>query len=449
MQDPYTLTEATIKAPPATFRERLKHLGPGFILSAAIVGSGELIATTTLGARMGFVTFWVILVSCLVKVAVQIEFGRHTILTGETAMTAFHQLPGPVFGKARWTVWTIFTFMIVKLLQVGGIVGGVAIILNMTIPQLSVPVWAFTTAIVVALLVFRGYYRFIERSSLIMIAFFTVFTFAALYLLAYTPYAFHWGDLAEGISFRLPREAVAVAFGAFGITGVGGDEIIHYNYWCLEKGYAAHCGPRTDSPEWAARAKGWIRVMYLDAVFAMLIYTLVTAAFYLLGAAVLHAQGEHPEGYAMVESLSVMYTEVLGPGAKPAFLLGAFVVLFSTLFAALAAWTRQFSDIFGRFGWIDFYQPEQRRRTIAVLAWVIPFLWALLFVFIKLPVLMVITGGIVGSLLLFLVVFAVYHFRYRRLDGAFLPGRWYDVILWVSIGAIVTVGVYGMVQMLG
>ena len=151
----------------------------------------------------------------------------------------------------------------------------------------------------------------------------------------------------------------------------------------------------------------------------------------------------------MVESLSVMYTEVLGPGAKPAFLLGAFVVLFSTLFAALAAWTRQFSDIFGRFGWIDFYHPEQRRRTIAVLAWVIPFLWALLFVFIKLPVLMVITGGIVGSLLLFLVVFAVYHFRYRRLDGAFLPGRWYDVILWVSIGSIVTVGVYGMVQMLG
>ncbi len=449
MHDPYLLTDASIKTPPTAFFEKLKYLGPGFILTASIVGSGELIATTTLGAQAGFITFWVIIVSCLVKVAVQVEFAKHTILTGETAMTAFHQLPGPVFGKARWTVWTTFAIMIIKFLQLGGIIGGVAITLHMAFPQLAAPAWAFISAFVVSLLVFRGYYRFIERSSLLMIAFFTLFTFAALFLLAYTPYAMHWDDIASGLQFHLPQAAVAVAFGAFGITGVGADEIIHYNYWCLEKGYAAHCGPpRQNDPAWEARARGWIKVMYLDAIFAMVIYTLVTAAFYLLGAAVLHAQGEHPEGYAMIQSLSVMYTEVLGPGAKPFFLFGAFMVLFSTLFAALAAWTRQYSDIFGRIGWIDFYSPEQRQRTIAVLAWIIPVLWAAMFVFIKLPVLMVITGGIIGSLLLFLVVFAVIHFRYKRLHPAFLPGLGYDIFLWVSILAIATVGGYGLAQLI-
>lgn len=448
MHDPYILTDASIKTPPTAFFEKLKYLGPGFILTASIVGSGELIATTTLGAQAGFVTFWVILVSCLVKVAVQVEFAKHTILTGETAMAAFHQLPGPVLGKARWTVWMTFAIMIIKFLQLGGIIGGVAITLHMAFPQLAAPVWAFVSAVAVSLLVFKGYYRFIERSSMLMIAFFTLFTFAALFLLAYTPYAIRWGDVASGLQFHLPQAAVAVAFGAFGITGVGADEIIHYNYWCLEKGYAAHCGPpRQDDPAWEARAKGWIRVMYLDAIAAMVVYTLVTAAFYLLGAAVLHAQGERPEGYAMIQSLSVMYTEVLGPGAKPFFLFGAFTVLFSTLFAALAAWTRQYSDIFGRIGWIDFYNPAQRKRTIALLAWVIPVLWAAMFVFIKLPVLMVITGGIIGSLLLFLVVFAVLHFRYKRLHPAFLPGPGYDVFLWVSILSIVTVGVYGVVQL--
>ncbi|NET32603.1 MAG: divalent metal cation transporter, partial [Cyanothece sp. SIO1E1] len=75
-------------APPVRFRDKLKYLGPGFVLSASIVGSGELIATTTLGAQAGFITFWVIIISCLVKVAVQLEFGRHTIMTGETAMQA-------------------------------------------------------------------------------------------------------------------------------------------------------------------------------------------------------------------------------------------------------------------------------------------------------------------------------------------------------------------------
>lgn len=446
-KDPYQLSNDLVLEPPTSFLGKMQHLGPGFILSASIVGSGELIATTTLGAQAGFVTFWVIIISCLVKVAVQVEFGKHAILTGETAMKAFNQLPGPIFGKARWSVWTVLLVMVIKLLQIGGIVGGVAIISNMVFPQVGIEIWAFLIAILVALLIFRGYYRFIEKFSIVMIAFFTVFTFASLYFLTFTPYALTWADVSSGLTFQFPTAVVAIAFGAFGITGVGGDEIIHYNYWCLEKGYAAHSGIPDDSPEWKRRANGWIRVMYLDATIAMVVYTVVTAAFYLLGAAVLHAQGDIPQGYQMVESLSVMYTESLGPGAKSTFLVGAFIVLFSTLFAALAAWTRQLTDIFGQVGWIDFLNWPQRQKTIAILAWIIPLLWALLFVFIQLPVLMVITGGIIGSFLLFLVVFAALHFRYKRLHPAFIPGKVYDFALWISISTIVLVGVYGIVKL--
>jgi len=444
--DPYVLSPEKTKQPPETFRGRLKFLGPSFILSASIVGSGELIATTTLGARAGFITFWVIIVSCIVKVAVQLEFGKHTILTGETAMQAFSKLPGPRFGKTRWTVWTVLIVMIIKLLQVSGIVGGVAIILNILAPVLSVPWYAFLVAMIVALMVFRGYYQFIEKISLGMIGLFTLFTFASLYFLSYTPFQISWQDLWSGMQFHLPKEAVAIAFGAFGITGVGGDEIIHYNYWCLEKGYAAYTGANDRSDAWKARADGWLKVMKLDALIAMCVYTSVTAAFYLLGAAVLNASGDVPEGYAMVETLSKMYTESLGPQARTAFLIGAFITLFSTLFAALAAWTRQFSDIFGQVGWLNFEDYSSRKRTVAILAWVLPLLWALLFVFIKLPVLMVITGGIVGSFLLFLVVFAVLHFRYKRLDPLFRPGFIYDLVLWISIISIIAVGGLGILK---
>lgn len=447
--DPYVLSPHKIKEPPTTFLGRLKFLGPSFILSASIVGSGELIATTTLGAKAGFITFWVIIVSCIVKVAVQLEFGKHTILTGETAMQAFNKLPGPLFGKAKWSVWTVLIVMVIKLLQVGGIVGGVAIILHMMFPGLSVPLYAIGIAIVVALMVYRGFYGFIERISLAMIGLFTLFTFASLYFLKFTPYQISWENIWSGLQFHLPKEAVAIAFGAFGITGVGGDEIIHYNYWCLEKGYAAHTGPNDRSEAWKSRAEGWIKVMKLDALIAMLIYTSVTAAFYLLGAAVLHAKGHIPEGYAMVETLSALYTESLGPSARTAFLVGAFITLFSTLFAALAAWTRQIADIFGAIGWIDFKNQTVRKRTIALLAWIVPLLWALLFIFIQLPVIMVITGGIVGSFLLFLVVYAVIHFRYRRLDPLFRPGLLYDLVLWISIFSIVAVGVLGIIKFFG
>jgi Mn2+/Fe2+ NRAMP family transporter len=188
--------------------------------------------------------------------------------------------------------------------------------------------------------------------------------------------------------------------------------------------------------------------MKLDALIAMCVYTSVTAAFYLLGAAVLNAQGHIPQGYAMVETLSEMYTKSLGPHAKTAFLIGAFITLFSTLFAALAAWTRQLSDIFGQVGWINFENYKIRKRTVAILAWVIPLLWASLFVYIKLPVLMVITGGIIGSFLLFLVVFAVLHFRYKRLHPLFKPRLGYDLVLWISVLSIIAVGVLGILKLL-
>ncbi|MEZ5040887.1 MAG: Nramp family divalent metal transporter [Saprospiraceae bacterium] len=155
-QDPYLLSKDRIAPPPTSFREKLSFLGPGFVLSASIVGSGELIATTTLGAQAGFITFWVILVSCLVKVTVQLEFGRHTILTGETAMQAFNKLPGPKLGKARWIVWLFFFLMVIKILQVGGVLGGVAIILNLAFPAVSLFVWVTIIAIAVALMIFEA-----------------------------------------------------------------------------------------------------------------------------------------------------------------------------------------------------------------------------------------------------------------------------------------------------
>jgi hypothetical protein len=279
-----------------------------------------------------------------------------------------------------------------------------------------------------------------------MIGLFTLMTFASLYFLQYTDFALSWDNILEGVQFSLPPASVGVAIAAFGITGVGGDEIMYYNYWCLEKGYARFTGPADGSEAWLRRAKGWIRVMYMDALLSMLVYTLVTAAFYLLGAAVLHRSGLVPEGYEMVDSLSRIYTETLGPWAKSVYLFGALIVLFSTLFAALASWTRIFSDCFGQIGWINFYDPAVRKKSIAILAWVFPFTWAILFIFIQLPVLMILVGGFVTSILLLIVVYAAFRFRYRRLPVSLRPGGFYDFALMLSAVVIVAVGIYSIIK---
>ena len=444
----YQNTPELIEDPPRSLKEKLRYLGPGFVLSASIVGSGELIATTTLGAKAGFVTLWIILLSCVVKVMLQLEFGKYTIIHQVTAMQAFNQFPGRRFGKVHWMIWTFLGLMIIKLLQLGGIVGGVALAMHIAVPAVEVPVWAFVAAISASLLVYRGKYSLIEKASLIMIGLFTILTFTSLFVLQFTPYAFGISEIASGLSFRLPPEVVGIAIAAFGITGVGGDEIIHYTYWCTEKGYAVKTGPQGNDPGWETRAKGWIKMMQMDAVLAMIDYTVMTGAFYLLGAAVLHKQGNVPAGYDMLDTLSSIYTESLGPNARWAFLLGAGVVLFSTLFAALAAWTRQISDIFGQIGWIDFGDIKQRNKSITWLAWGLPLIWTLLFLFIKLPVLMVLIGGGVTSLILLMVVYAGWRFRYRETPPSFTTTKIYDVLLWISIISILGIVFYSVYQMI-
>ena len=353
-RDPYLLTGAEIKEPPKGFWASLKFLGPGMILSASVVGSGELIATTILGAEAGFVTLWVILVSCLVKVVLQLEFGKHAISTGEPVMVSLDKLPGPRF-KVSWAIWGWLAIYVVKFIQEGGVLGGVVLALKAAFPALGNLWWALIVAVAVSLLVFRGYYVFIQGAAVIMTGLFTLLTLTCVVLIQFTPYAFSWSDVASGLSFRLPTAAVVVAIGAFGITGIGGDEIMHYVYWCIEKGYARFTGPPQEGEAWLRRAKGWMRVMYKDALISMGVYTIVTAAFYLLGASVLHRLGEVPAKEKTIETLSTMYTESLGGWAKGIFLAGAVVVLFSTLFAALAAWSRQFADTAGRLGIIDFF----------------------------------------------------------------------------------------------
>src|SRR5262245_41746694 len=103
--DLYTLTSDTVEAPPAALGAALKRIGPGMVLAASIVGSGELIATTTLGAEVGYLALWIIVASCAIKPVVQGELGRYTIATGKTGLEGFNRVPGPRLGVS-WMVWS-------------------------------------------------------------------------------------------------------------------------------------------------------------------------------------------------------------------------------------------------------------------------------------------------------------------------------------------------------
>src|SRR5215210_1267942 len=168
LDDPYQLRPEDVMEPPTSFIASLRRIGPGIILAASIVGSGELIATTTLGAQVGYTALWVIVLSCFIKPVVQAEMGRYIIASGETGLASFNRVPGPRF-KINWVVvaWAVMTLM--TLLQVGAMFGGVSAVMNLLIP--AIPVWAWVLifwGITLALLLGGAYDR-IERLAMVKV----------------------------------------------------------------------------------------------------------------------------------------------------------------------------------------------------------------------------------------------------------------------------------------
>ena len=430
-RDPYQFYPEDVESPPVTLWGILKRTGPGVALSASIVGSGELIATTTLGAQVGYAALWVIVTSCAVKVFVQAELARYTIASGETGLEAFNRIPGPRF-QVSWVVWYWALVVLSTLLQVGAMFGGISQVFNLIFPAIPVNVLViFFTALTIALLLGGGYER-IERFAALKAALFTVITFTCALLLVRRPQYFSWAKLAAGFSFQLPGEGLATAVAVFGITGVGATELFVYPYWCVEKGYARFTGPRDDSPQWQQRARGWIRVMHMDVFLALVLYTLVTMAFYLLGAGILNGMGLVPKSSDMILTLSNIYTQILGPWSVWLFYIGAVVILYGTIFAATAAHSRLYADmmrLLGLFRRNDYPARQRYRRLFLVALAVIP---GILFLSIQSPVWMVVMGGISQAIALPVITFSTLYLRYRHLPRNMAPSWYTTAAVWLS-----------------
>ena len=149
--NPYQLHPENIEDPPRTYRGIFRRIGPGLILASSIVGSGELIATTVLGAEHGYTLLWLIVLSCVIKIVVQNELGRYTIGTGETTLEAFDRVPGPRL-RASWLVWAWFLMCMFMLMQVGGMLGGISEILHRLVPSVPIAGWVWIVNLVTVLL---------------------------------------------------------------------------------------------------------------------------------------------------------------------------------------------------------------------------------------------------------------------------------------------------------
>ncbi len=488
--------------PPRGVLPTLRRLGPGLIVAGSIVGSGELIATTKVGAEAGFTLLWLIVFGCVVKVFTQVEFGRSAIGRGRTALQLLDALPGPRLCGG-WAVWLWVAMTLLTLAQQGGIVGGVGQALSMAAPltergallqglqgelvslqvqaatqgvadvaalQAEVArlraesvalggapdavLWAAILTAPTAVILVVGRFTLIQLFATAMVVAFTLVTVLTVVLLQAQPdWAIRWDELAHGLSGALPEvdaaggSSMGTALAAFGIIGVGAAELVMYPYWCLEKGYARWTGEADASEAWRARARGWLRVMRWDAWMSAVVYTFATVAFYLLGAAVLGRAGLNPEKGALVRTLAQMYVPVFGAWARPMFLVGAFCVLYSTFFVASAGLARIAADCVMVLGFVERSEAARLRWT-RVFCGLLPVLSFSVFAWVEAPAQLVLAGGVAQALMLPVLGFAALWMRYRATDEGLLPGRLWDLLLWLSAAAFVLVGGWSLASLL-
>jgi len=435
-------------SPPERLGARLRQLGPGIVVAGAVVGAGELIATPTLGAKVGFTALWVIILSCLLKLVIQIEMGRYTVATGKTAFHALNQVPGPRL-RGNWILWLWLGLFSGNIVTLGGIRGGISQLLNLLLPGLNHFYWEIAIIILTVGILVSGRYGALESITMALVALFTLISLFCVFSLKFTPFSFSWSDLAEGLSFHLPAAGAGTAFSVIGFTGVGAGDLIVYPFWCLEKGYGGGGARGKTGNAWLGRARNWIKVMQLDVFLSTLVVTVTTTAFYLLGAAVLGGRGEVPGGFNMIRTLSNMYTETLGSWAFVVFALGSFFVLFSTFFVNVAAIPRLLCDFLEIQGILKYGDAAHRERWVTRFMVMLPLLGEAVFVLVREPLSMVLVSGICQAAFMPAVGFGLIYLRFRKLDRRLAPTRVEDVWLLLSVVVLTVVSIYPLVVKIG
>lgn len=446
-EDPYVMDPKKIQEPPTGWGPSLRFLGPGMITSAAVVGSGELITATTLGAEVGFMLLWLVFVSTFVKVAVQIEIARFSISTGKPAIEGYDLVPPRIAGRG-WASYLAILMFLQFVTSQAGVLGAAALALTLLVPSVSAAWWVAVMVVVAIAIHIANRYAIVESVSTVLVVAVTAAAVVMVFGLQATPFAFSTGDVAGGLSFQIAAGSMGVALSMFGLTGVGAGEISSYSFWVVEKGYAAWAGPNDGSEEWAARARGWIRVMKLDAWVAWVIYTASTAAFYVLGAAVLHPQSLVPAGNELITTISSIFISTVGAWTGPVFLVFAAVALFKTILANVPSLSRQTANalsVFRVFTWRD--KPARDRWMRGMMVFM-PVFWGLLAVVFASPLTMVIIGGILNALYLMAVAVCAIYLSFKVTDPRIRDGNLFTVYLVVSSIAVFAVGSIALYDMI-
>ncbi len=221
-----------------------KMLGPGIIMVAVGVGSGEYILHPYIAVTVGLVFLWAAVLGLGTQYFINTEVERYSLATGETAVTGFIRMWRPwaplfvvmTIVPWAWPGWMTSAATLITYVSGGGNVVAVSII------GLIVMGAVLTISPVV--------YQTVEKLEFLKVGLILIFAFiVVLFVIGTQP----WVDLGSGTVAgfgRLPDEVpTATLMSALVFAGGGGAINLTMSNWIRDKGWGmgAHI-PRLVSP---------------------------------------------------------------------------------------------------------------------------------------------------------------------------------------------------------
>lgn len=292
------------KAPPETFGERVKQVGPGIVVAATGVGTADLITSIVIGTQFGMTFIWAILVGSILKYFLNEGVGRWHLASGRTMVQGWHHL-------GKWATGYFGVYSIIWGFVYGATAASTAgMAMHAMFPIMPLWAWAIVHAIAGFLLVWFGKYQLFERvmTVLIGVMFVTIIGTALLFLPTI-------GEFFGGFVPRIPDGSFMLMMGLIG--GVGGTiTMASYGYWLAEKNWS---GPK------------WIATMRMDTKVAYILTCVFTIAGLIIGAQFLYGTGVNLRGDQGLIDLAALLGQEFGTWMKWTFLVAFWSAAFSSL----------------------------------------------------------------------------------------------------------------------
>jgi Mn2+/Fe2+ NRAMP family transporter len=399
----------------------LRLAGPGLIVAAAGIGSGDVVSATVGGASYGVVLLWAIVVGAFFKFVLNEGIARWQLATGTTALEGWAEhLPAwvQVYFGLYLVLWTVAVSA--ALTNATGL--GIA---NLTGGRISQPWGAVLHSLFGFVFVLLGGYAGFEKlmKALVAVMGFSILLCAALTF--HEPVRTIQGLLLPTVPSGSGRQVLSL------VGGIGGSiTILSYNYWMREE--------RMVGPGYLRYVRGDVAIAYLfTAIFGLSVMLIANQAFFSAGVRITDAQA--------VPKMAEMLGGILGPFGRYAYSVGFWAAVFASL---LGVWQSV------PYIYADFYsivrKADDAGRAAAVTVSSLPYRLALVFItlapmpfaFMRRPLLIIVTYTIVGSLFIpFLAATLLYLNNRVRWTTPVPRNHWTtNVVLVLILALFVAVG---------